>query len=168
MLKKYNVALIPTSKRQDIIKLAQIFSDISGLYQLAEASLPHVTLCQFRAEENEIDSIWQKVCKMLPESSIDLEFKDFSCIALKNNFWVSLMPNQRTVLLEMHKIVTSAIKQPINELYDPHMTLINTIDGEYKKKVRQIKKSYTPIYDTFILSVGESDEVGQFIKLLKQ
>lgn len=166
MARKYNIALIPKSKSDDVVKCAQNFLKISDQYQLGNNSLPHVTLCQFQAEEKEIDDIWRRVCDSLPEHSIELEFKDFSCIPFKNTFWVSIMPNQRLALDKMHQIVASTVNAPINKSYDPHMTLISTKDAEYQKKAEDVAKSYAPISDAFVLSIGECDAVGQFTKLL--
>lgn len=167
MPKKYIIALIPTSKGEDVVSFTQNFSRISDQYQLGNESLPHVTLCQFHAEEKDIDRIWNNVCKDLSEHTIELEFKDFSCITFNNTiFWVSLMPNQRSTLNEMHQAVADSIKAPINKSYDPHMTLINTKNPEYKKMANDLSKSYTPIKDTFILSIGECDAIGQYTKLL--
>lgn len=165
MLKKYNIALVPTTENDSVIKCAQYFSKISDRYQLGENSHPHVTLCQFHADEKEIDELWTQVCELIPEQQIYLEFKEFSCITFDNNiFWVSLMPDQRDILNEMHQIVANAIKSPINKSYDPHMTLINTKDSEYIKMAIALEKTYSPISDNFVLAIGECDSIGQLTK----
>lgn len=51
-MKLFNIALIPTSKNAEIISCAKHFSSIAGQYLLGDASLPHVTLYQFKAEES--------------------------------------------------------------------------------------------------------------------
>lgn len=48
----------------------------------------------------------------------------------------------------------------------PHMTLLNTRNKDYEKDVDSIKKSYNPISDKFVLSLGHSDDVGQLTKIL--
>jgi hypothetical protein len=153
MTRKYNIALIPKSNNDAIVKCAQKFSTTSDQYQLGSHALPHVTLCQFEADENEID--------------ISLEFKNFSYITFNNTiFWISLIPDQRSVLDKMHQTVSNAINLTINKFYDPHMTLISTTDTEYKKKAGDVTKSYDSITDIFILSMGECDAIGQFTKLI--
>ncbi|MBX3710206.1 MAG: hypothetical protein KIT56_09520 [Gammaproteobacteria bacterium] len=131
--------------------------------------MPHVTLCQFQAEESTIRELWDKACNALTEHTISLELKDFSCISFDNEiFWVSLMPDHRTLLNDMHNVVSKIVNSPAKKSYDPHLTLINTKDSEYEKMADKLIKTYSPISDEFVLSIGECDEIGQFTKLLYQ
>lgn len=57
MKNKYNLALVPMSNPGAFIDVAQKSSNISGNYLLGKNSLPHVTLRQFDAEDNEIAAI---------------------------------------------------------------------------------------------------------------
>lgn len=169
MPRKYNIALLPTSKSEDIVKHSQFFSKISDLYSLNKDSLPHVTLYQFQAEEKEIDSIWERVSTAMTDKSIELECKDFSCVTFDSKtFWVSLMPNEREKLKIMHDKVAAEIKEPPKSTYDPHITLISTKFPAYKEKADELARSYVPISDTFVLAIGECDDIGQFTKLLHQ
>lgn len=167
MLRKYNIALVPTSKNQEMVDCSNFFSSISDQYQLGENSLPHVTLCQFQANENTIQHLWDKACEALTEHTVLLEFKDFSCLTFDDKiFWVSLMPNQRNLLNEMHIVVAKIVNSPSKKSYDPHLTLINTRDSDYKKMADKLIKIYSPISDDFALAMGECDEIGQFTKLI--
>lgn len=47
-----------------------------------------------------------------------------------------------------------------------HLTLINTKNREYEKEAASVSASYTQIKDTFMLSLGESDDIGQLINIL--
>ncbi|MEO8402383.1 MAG: 2'-5' RNA ligase family protein [Gammaproteobacteria bacterium] len=166
MKKKYNIALVPKSCGEEVVKISQQLSGIADKYQLGDKSLPHVTLCQFEAEEKEIDTMWENVCNTLQEHSLELEFKDFSCITFNNVFWVSIMPDKRSLLDKMHQTVANTVKANVNKYYDPHMTIISTKDNKYQEKAAKITKLYSTISDTFILSVGECDPIGQLTKLL--
>lgn len=169
MLKKYNIALVPKSKTEEIVNVSEKFLEIADQYKLGDESLPHVTLCQFQADEKKINKIWDQVCEALSEHMLELEFKDFSCITFNNIiFWVSLMPDQRSALDRMHRLVANIVNVPVNKHYDPHMTLISTKDAQYKEKAHEILKSYSTISDKFVISLGECDSVGQFTKLLYQ
>lgn len=169
MLRKYNIALLPTSKNQEIVNCSSFFSSISDQYQLGENSLPHVTLCQFQANESTVRDLWDRVCDALTGHIISLELKDFSCISFDHKiFWISLMPDQRTLLNDMHSVVAEIVNSPAKKSYDPHLTLINTKDNEYEKMADKLIKKYSPISDDFVLSIGECDEIGQFTKLLYQ
>ncbi|HLB41592.1 MAG TPA: 2'-5' RNA ligase family protein [Gammaproteobacteria bacterium] len=166
-MKKYNIALIPINEGKSIIQCAKNFSSIAGQYLLGEKSLPHVTLYQFMVDESDIDNIWEKVFQSLEQHSIYLTFEKFSCITFDEHvFWASLLPNHCDNLIKMHSSVSNTINKPIKSNYDPHMTLINTKNKEYENLVNEFSKSYIPIQDTFVLSLGESDDIGQFTKLL--
>src|SRR3990167_11050710 len=167
MTKKYNLALIPVTKNNEVITLAKKLSPITDKYLLGEKSLPHVTLYQFQAEEEEIGSIWKQVIEVWKEKPIDLAFNKFSCITFDNTiFWVSLLPDKCDVLHKMHAVIANILKLPIKKMFDPHMTLINSKDKEYEKEVAKLSDLYKPITDTLILSLGMSDDIGQFINLI--
>lgn len=167
MLKKYNIALIPTTVKENFIKNSQYFYKISDQYQLGEKSLPHVTLYQFHAKEQDIEQVWMKICGALLEHSIRLEFKEFSYITFNNTiFWISLLPDQRDALNKMHQLVAKTVNVPINKSYDPHLTLVNTKNKKYKEIANELEKSYLPTSDDFVLALGECDDIGQFTKII--
>jgi 2'-5' RNA ligase len=167
MKNRYNLALMPMTISEDVVRLSHAFSDIADKYVLGEKSLPHVTLCQFEAEEDEIDSIWKKVCEKWREEPIDLVFEKFSCLTFDNQvYWVSLLPNNTDALHDMHRRIAGIINQPIKKSFDPHMTLINTKNKEYDAKVDKYSRSYKPLRDMFLLKLGRCDDVGQFTEVI--
>lgn len=167
MKKKYNLALIPTSKGNEVITLAKKLSAIADMYILSEKSLPHVTLYQFQIEEKEVDEIWKNICRVWQEKQIDLMFDQFSCMTFDNCiFWASLLPNHCEVLHKMHIDIAHVLRLPVNKSFDPHMTLISSRTNEYEKEVALISDSYKPISDTFILSLGVSDDIGQLTEII--
>lgn len=46
------------------------------------------------------------------------------------------------------------------------MTLISSKNNEYEKEVALVADSYKPIIDTFILSLGLSDDIGQLTEII--
>lgn len=167
MSKKYNLALIPIFKNDEVVTLSKKFSDIADKYLLGEKSLPHVTLYQFQAEENEINPIWEQVCGVWEKKPIDLAFNQFSCITFGSDiFWISLLPDNCEILNTMHGLIADILKLPIKKSFYPHMTLINTKDKEYEKKVAKLSGSYKPIADSFILSLGTADDIGQLTEVI--
>lgn len=164
---KYNLALIPVSKASDVIECAAQLSNLADKYLIGENSIPHVTLYQFEAEEKAIEDIWKQIEVAWSEKSIELEFKEFSCISFDGIiFWASLLPNKSDELHRMHRLIAQLLGKPIKEKFDPHMTLLSTKNKNYEKEVDVIKNSYKPVSDTFILSLGNSDDVGQLIKII--
>lgn len=167
MKNRYNIALIPLTHSQAIIKLSHHFAAIADSYLLGEKSLPHVTLCQFEADESELDTIWKSVFASMPNASLQLTFSEFSCVTKLNLNWISLLPDKIDILKKMHSEVALIIKAPLNKSfkeYDPHMTLINSKDPSYQKAIEKI--SYDPLTDKFVLALGRSNEIGQFTEVL--
>ena len=169
MKKKYNLALTPVLKSKKFIEVAQKFSDVSDKYLLEENSFPHVTLYQFEAEEKEIDGIWQEVIDVWKQKPIDLELGEFSYITFDNDiYWISLLPRNSEVLHTMHALIAEILRLPTKKSYDPHLTLVNTKNNHYQSEIERIAKAFTPIADTFKLSLGRSDEIGQVIEIIFQ
>lgn len=167
MKSKYNIALIPTKFSNKIIELANELKDIADRYVLGTKSLPHVTIYQFDANEENIDKIWSSVLRSLDQTSIHLVFEKFSCITFDNKtFWASLLPSNLDFLMDMHSKVATAINLPVKTNYDPHMTLINSINKDYEKFVNDLSASYKTVEDTFVLSLGKSDAIGQYTEVI--
>lgn len=166
-MKKYNLSLMPMTINDEVVKLSHVFSDFADKYVLGEKSLPHVTLCQFEADDDEIDSIWKKVCEKWGEEPIELMFEEFSCLTFDNQvYWVSLLPNNVDIMHDMHGKIANIINQPIKKSFDPHMTLINSKNKEYEMQVDKYSSSYKSIRDKFILKLGRCDDVGQFTEII--
>jgi 2'-5' RNA ligase len=169
MINRYNLAFIPTTEKDNIIKLAQNFSAISDQYMLGEKSFPHVTLYQFTAQESDISGIWESVRKSLDTQPITFVFEKFSCITVGDKSWVSLLPDQNEVLQQMYNIVSERVKSPVKKTfnyYDPHMTLISTKEAKFEETANKVAESYKPIKDDFVLSLGKSDDLGQLIEVI--
>lgn len=167
---KYNIALIPIRESDRVVDFVkENFASIADKYQLGEKSFPHVTLCQFMAEESDLLTIWDEVCQSLKQQSVELEFTKFSSMTVGNSFWVSLLPHDSSALHDMYKTVSHLVKNPIKNAlgyYDPHMTLINTKEEKFEEIVNQLAGSYTPIKDTFVVALGKSDDLGQLTEVI--
>ena len=168
-MKKYCIALLPSTTSDDFIDFSQKLPLTSIKYQLGPNSYPHVTLKQFYANESQIEETWNDVCGLFDSHQLHIEFKIFSCITFDEiNFWVSLLPDERLELIEMNSKISKLIASPSSRAYDPHLTLISTLDLDYQTKMDPSRKTYKPISDDFILALGECDELGQFTKIVFQ
>lgn len=160
---------MPILKSKEFVDTAQKFANISDKYLLGKNSYPHVTLYQFEAEENELNTIWKTVVDFWNQKSIDLELAEFSYITFDNNtYWISLLPKNSDILYTMHALIANILKLPVKKNYDPHLTLVNTKNNHHQSEIKKITDTFTPIIDTFKLSLGKSDEIGQFIEILYQ
>ena len=158
---------MPMNISDEVVRLSHTFSEYADRYILGEKSLPHVTLCQFEANEDEINRIWEKICEKWREEPIDLRFEKFSCLTFDNQvYWISLLPNNTDALHGMHGKIADIINQPVKKSFDPHMTLINTKNKEYETKVDEYSRTYKPIRDMFLLKLGKCDDVGQFTEVI--
>ncbi len=168
-MKKYNIALLPVGRSEEFIAVSQRFSTMDLVYNLSEKSLPHVTLCQFYREEREIEVTWEEICANLSVDTLDLMFNRFSLITFDNKmFWISLMPADVRELHQLQAEVVSILKVLSNKPYDPHLTLMSTLDSSYESKAAVLIERYEPIGDKFVLALGECDELGQFIRVIYQ
>lgn len=164
-MNKFNIAFVPKVKGLDIIKLAEPFSSISDHYLLGADSLPHVTLYQFTADKGELAHMIARLTAAGIKRVIELQFQTFSCISFDDAiFWASLMPDKASELTEMHELIAGIISRPVKPNYDPHMTLMSTRHRDYELLVDAVKRDYEPIGDEFILTIGESDDVGQYLR----
>ena len=167
MKNRYNVALLPITQNDNVINLAKKFSAISDCYLLGDGSLPHITLCQFTAEDSTINSIWESICACDIEKKLYLTFETFSFVTFDDcTFWVSLLPDNCDKLIKMHSIIKDIVKNELTKAYDPHMTLANSKNREYKNFSDSICKQYATIRDEFILSLGKSDLIGQYTEIV--
>ena len=146
----------------------KFFSKISDRYLLGKKALPHLTLCQFQAEPREALQIWKQVYNALEQKSIRLCFKEWRCISFDDHvYWVSLLPVHNEDLIKMHLQVAHILKNPTSKSfkhYDPHITLMNTKSKKYPTWVKKLSETYIPFEDTFVLALGKSDSVGQFLE----
>lgn len=170
MKKKYNIAYLPLTQRNKLIELANKFSHLSAGYLLGERSIPHLTVCQFLADQRKIDLIWYEVNEAIKEKVIALSFSEFSYLYIHEVYWIALRPEVKEQLFAVRKIVEGIIQNPLGrrpEGYDPHLTLINTRDANCGELIGEVAKEYGQIKDKFVLVLGECDNLGQVTRLLK-
>lgn len=162
MNQRYNLALLPLTKTDELIRLASTFAESADTYLLGSNSLPHITLCHFMAPVMEIERIWQEA-ESCHANKLELDLFEVSYLTKDGKNWISLLPEQREMLTKLHYLIANVIKLPLNRSYadyDPHLTLLNT-----KNKVTP-EISGLPISDTFILSLGTCDNFGQFTSII--
>lgn len=168
MIKKFNIALLPLTKCIYFTSFSQKFSMHNIVYQLGPHSLPHVTLGQFYATEIQLEEFWSNICIKINFDYICLNFSRFSCKTFDDKqFWISLIPNNLMLLKKLHSKILPFIDNPNIKIFDPHLTLIGTLDKAYKEKGQIPINSFHPISDTFDLSIGECDRIGQYTKTIK-
>ncbi len=167
MKQKYNLALIPQAKAEEVIHLSQKLSKLADKYLLGKNSNPHVTLYQFEMEAQELAPLCSRLKKEWQEKPIALSFGQLSYTTFnKRIYWISLLPKQTVILHKLHSKIAELIGLPVKTAFDPHMTLINSKNKPSEQEVQKLLPLAQPLTDTFILCLGSSDEVGQLTEIL--
>lgn len=169
MKQKYNLALLPASQAvaQGFIDFAALHTALADGYLLGNNSLPHVTIHQFLAHDVVVPDLIDLIEASNLTKTLELQLSEFSCLSFDgHSYWTSLLPNQRDTLTTLHQEYAQLLHLPIKPNYDPHLTLFRTLDPNYQDRVNQTKKLYTPLNDTFKLTLGKSDPLGQFIEIV--
>ena len=173
---RYNIALLPKIHHNTLLQLASTFHDNPHIdYLLGEHSLPHITLVQFRTDAASINDIWINVQTFLHQiqfHTITLELSGldgYISPTQPDYIWLQLLPNEIHALRDLHKNIVQILKEknliPLNrslDHYEPHLTLIHTPNFSHLTS----NKSMITLSDTFYLALGESDEMGQFKKII--
>ena len=177
MLKGCNLAFLPQYNSKQFIQLANNTSIgiERGRYRLGAASLPHVSICHFILEEAHIESIWKQVQALaIPPVSLTFSTRkakiyppDSYCDVTQCG--ISLIPNNRDVLIKIHLQIANIIQKPLNAAfahYDPHLTLFNSHDIEVCDRLNQAPALHSPLKDTFVIALGGIDRIGQITHVL--
>lgn len=167
MLQKYNLALLPLTITKKITELSHQLSELADTYLLGDTSLPHLTLYQFKYEESDLPQLWERICNAWHSQNIFLELKEISCISFDaHTYWASLLPSQTSEIFEMHSQVATILGLPVKKNFDPHVTLINTLNPNYTPIAYNIISPHIPLKDEFKLALGSRDIFGQFTSLI--
>lgn len=169
--KRYNIALVSVQHPEAYIKLARkYFKQDSEGYLLGPHSLPHITLCQFLADESVLFTLIPELEKADKSPPIHLTGLRFSNKHNSSLWGASISVRRSPELISLVEFVVNLLQKyklvPLNsvgDLYTPHLTLarVNCIN------IKDFPKDIF-IGDLFTLALGESDELGQFIKILHQ
>ena len=168
MKKKYNIAFTPLSEAEIFVQRAASFASIADTYHLGKKSLPHVTLRHFFADEADIEGLWKQACESLAPHRLILTFQQFNEYTNDGMlFWLSMLPDHRDTLEDMHRIVAKVVGAPADPNYDSHLTLANT-RKPYKKLLQTGAAKIQPITAPFILTLGDCDKAGQMTQIIFQ
>ncbi len=174
---KYNIALIPSQNQEQFIQYAQTLSSTAPAHTYhigGKASIPHVSLCHFLAEPEQIDTIWTQV-QGINRPKLHMTFDHHRSKSYSGRpkdiglCWVSLMPDKLDQLKEHHLKIAKIIGQPLNASfgqYDPHMSLFNSRDEVACAEFNRHTQITPPFEDDFIVVLGYLDNVGQITEII--
>ena len=168
-IKRYNIALLSIGRPEAYIQIANLlFKPYAQSYLLGPDSLPHITLCQFLAQSSNIFDLIPDLEHADQRPPVHLTGLRFSNKHHSNLWGASLSVKRSPELMKLQAFVVDLLSHhrlsplnPVGELYVPHLTLarVNCI---------QVKNFPKDIFidDLFNLALGDSDELGQFTKIL--
>ena len=96
-------------------------------------------------------------------------------LAHKLNYLIKLLPNLAgsgliycATLTEAMPVLRVKIKRFLKKDYDPPITLVNTKSDKYPEFIQKLSIAYTPFEDIFVIALGKSDEIGQFLGAIQR
>jgi 2'-5' RNA ligase len=185
-VKTYNIAFVPTSNamRMKFIDLSKEFKRGSDYILKAKAdefgptSNPHITVVQFKASQEKLDSLWDKIQSSVYATEIELTLDDTKYKPEGDSIWIQLQIKPSKECQEIHeKIVSILEREGITCLnahgarYDAHLTLSHTKDETLIEKLNTLKiklKDPKNVYTAhFTLVLGESGYMWQLPVILR-
>ncbi|MDQ5935912.1 MAG: hypothetical protein QG574_3233 [Cyanobacteriota bacterium erpe_2018_sw_21hr_WHONDRS-SW48-000092_B_bin.40] len=180
----FNLALYPQDAHlaSTCVALAQAnFKDQASEYLLGENAHPHVTLCQFQANGEQLESIWSEVEKLgLEPESLALRFHHFYIKPgfhfHKDKYWLGLAMSATTELMALQKALHSLLEKmniespTLPQSYFPHLTLArcHTLDYAHPPQIKELPTLDIWQQDfVFQVSLGRSNEFGVYLERLK-
>lgn len=132
----YMIVLIPP---QDIVRICiheaqKMFLSMSDGYLLAEHSLPHITVCQFECDREEVaQATWKEIASQTMDS-FPVRLRGVSFIkgieAHREFYWAELAVARDEELMKVHQLTVAVIQarglgclNAVGDLYRPHLTL---------------------------------------------
>ena len=199
MTSHFNLALYPQDAHlaNACVELAQAnFKDQASEYLLDENAHPHVTLCQFQANEEQLESIWSDVEKLdfkaAREGARELDFGlDSNLKALKlrfhhfyikpgfhfhkDKYWLGLAMSATAELVALQKALHSLLAKmnietsTLPQSYFPHLTLArcHTLDCANPPQIKVLPALDIWQQDfVFQVSLGRSNQYGVYLERL--
>lgn len=163
-MKHFNAVLLPPADFSDrVVEYAQDhYSDISDGYCLSHKVYPHITLCQFQAEEPPmifVEEVFNPVfldANIRNGTGIHGGFNWIEWTVKKDDWLVQL---QNTIIGELEgEGIKANTKSGLH--YHPHMTFCRVAEEKsHDIPLAQVEQTRVP----WIFTIGSSDENGQFL-----
>lgn len=199
MTSHFNLALYPQDAHlaSACVALAQAnFEDQASEYLLGENAHPHVTLCQFQAKEEQLESIWSAVEKLdlegAQEGARELDLGSNSSRKAfklrfhhfyikpgfhfhKDKYWLGLAISATAELMALQKALHTLLTQmniespTLPQAYFPHLTLArcHTADYDHPPQLKVLPALDIWQQDfVFQVSLGRSNEYGVYLERL--
>jgi 2'-5' RNA ligase len=177
MLPRYNIAACPTNPNDSdrLFQISSHFLSSSNGYRLSRGvALPHVTLCQFRSENNEaaVDAVRNYLSLEIDVSVSEIYVKQH---VDSDGLWVGLNVLRGDNLLQTQSKIVGSLKSKsietlvgVRDDYFPHFTLARILLGKVPLDLLLSDRALLSRTIPCRLKLGLSDENGQFIAVLAE
>ena len=118
-------------------------------------------------DDSKIEETWFNIRSFFNKTKVTLHFYKYSYLTFDGRiFWVSLLPDNQTLLNQMHLEICDLFQIKNKSIFDPHMTLFCTDKKINGDNIPSFPMDQVIIEDNFILSLGECDNIGQLTKII--
>ena len=144
-MKKYSIVVHPTELLDDIKKIKQDLKSLIGWFSSVNA-LAHFTICEFEADENQLERVKQEVSKLIVNwQKKVIVLTSFDCY---NNgaFYVKPDENSSLYLKALFKAIAVKAKEIIPNAYictTPHLSIGRRLSEEQLQVAKDTFTSYS-------------------------
>lgn len=178
----YNLALVPESDSfsRVLVELARVnLTEQASGYMLGEQAIPHVTICQFQAQDKQVDALWNSLSA--EDSSALQAFMPlvFSHIYIKpgknqhlDKYWVGLAVQWHTAIFTLQNWATCQLAAAniesltLSHNYFPHLTLARCKPDVPITLHTLPAPDFFAAQQTFVPTIGLSDAMGIYRQTL--
>lgn len=169
----FNIVLAPKNKKQNFIALAQDLIkkyNLQADYLLSDVSFPHITLTQFRVDDNfNFDLLLNKI-KEIKAKEFTIKLQNIHYKLQSPYIWLQMALLNPTPCHALHQKIIAILK-------DQNITCINKHSNNYNPHLTlaRVKTNNLPdldlipavnIEDNFQLAFAKGDEIGQVKEII--
>lgn len=183
MQERFNLALVPACSefQLSLVELARRNLKQADGYLLGPQAIPHVTICQFRAEEKRLLTIKAEleIDRTGENIFVQPQLLSFSHFYIKpgnlqhsGKYWVGLAIREREHLTELHLSTAAALQRLTLEVltvgdYFPHLTLGRMPPGAISlESLPPPESDFFRTAQNFHCKLGLSNENGVLLRVL--
>ena len=166
----YNIALLPTDQPIGdlFIRQASIFLSNADGYCLGQNAEPHMTLCQFEGEDQDLEDLWRNISMLtIPTSVKTGVFNIRTGTGIHEGYnWIENTLPKDPVLIDTQRAIYNLIRQtpykPTTnpDLYSPHFTYCRILARKFTDDI--FRDFSLPEIISVKIALGQSTKNGEW------
>lgn len=144
-MKKYSIVIHPFELLDDIKRIKQDLKSLIGWYSSVNA-LAHFTICEFWADENQLNKVKEEVAKLVVNWQKEIVFLESFDSFKSGAFYIKPDKDSSLYLQELLKAVGEKVKGIIPNVYicyNPHLSIGRKLDENQLQIARENFTSYS-------------------------